>query len=568
MLVPSQLAGSAPSGVPQHWHDIDWCRVQQNVRAMQIRIAKACREGNWRRVKALQRMLTRSRSARYLAIRRVTENQGKRTAGVDRVLWDTPDAKWKAANGLKRHGYKPRPLRRVFIPKSNGKERPLGIPTMTDRAMQALYLLALAPIAETTGDPNSYGFRIERSTADAMGQLFVCLSKKASAQWVLEADIKGCFDHINHDWLTENVLTDKEVLRKWLKAGVIHKGQLQATNAGTPQGGIISPTLANLVLDGLEAQLKQHLGVTKAKKLKINVVRYADDFVITGSSKEMLENEIKPWVEQFLAVRGLQLSPEKTHVVHIEEGFDFLGWSFRKYNGKLLIKPSKKNVGAFYRKVKDVIDTNRMATQHYLIGLLNPILKGWALYHQPVVAKQTYSRLDHLLFRAVWRWAKRRHPKKSLEWVKKKYFRTRESKDWIFATTVVEENGSIRTVELYSLASTPIERHKKVSGEYNPFDPSMEEMGEKLRMARMLKKLKYRKQILSLFQSQNGLCPLCKGSITKVTGWHDHHIIHRSQGGRDTLDNRVLLHPVCHQQLHSRGLTVNKPAPQGVLLKT
>ncbi|RDS92491.1 group II intron reverse transcriptase/maturase [Pseudomonas fluorescens] len=568
MLVHSPMAVSAPSGAPQHWHDIDWCRVQRNVRAMQIRIAKACREGNWRRVKALQRMLTRSRSARYLAIRRVTENQGKRTAGVDRVLWDTPDAKWKAANGLKRHGYKPRPLRRVFIPKSNGKERPLGIPTMTDRAMQALYLLALAPIAETTGDPNSYGFRIERSTADAMGQLFVCLSKKASAQWVLEADIKGCFDHINHDWLTENVLTDKEVLRKWLKAGVIHKGQLQATNAGTPQGGIISPTLANLVLDGLEAQLKQHLGVTKAKKLKINVVRYADDFVITGSSKEMLENEIKPWVEQFLAVRGLQLSPEKTHVVHIEEGFDFLGWSFRKYNGKLLIKPSKKNVGAFYRKVKDVIDTNRMATQHYLIGLLNPILKGWALYHQPVVAKQTYSRLDHLLFRAVWRWAKRRHPKKSLEWVKKKYFRTRESKDWIFATTVVEENGSIRTVELYSLASTPIERHKKVSGEYNPFDPSMEEMGEKLRMARMLKKLKYRKQILSLFQSQNGLCPLCKGSITKVTGWHDHHIIHRSQGGRDTLDNRVLLHPVCHQQLHSRGLTVNKPAPQGVLLKT
>jgi len=568
MLVPSQMAGSAPSGVPQHWHDIDWCRVQQNVRAMQIRIAKACREGNWRRVKALQRMLTRSRSARYLAIRRVTENQGKRTAGVDRVLWDTPDAKWKAANGLKRHGYKPRPLRRVFIPKSNGKERPLGIPTMTDRAMQALYLLALAPIAETTGDPNSYGFRIERCTADAMGQLFVCLSKKVSAQWVLEADIKGCFDYINHDWLIANVPTDKEILRKWLKAGVIHKGQLQATDAGTPQGGIISPTLANLVLDGLESQLKQHLGVTKAKKLKINVVRYADDFVITGSSKEMLENEIKPWVEQFLAVRGLQLSPEKTHVIHIDEGFDFLGWNFRKYNGKLLIKPSKKNVLTFYRKVKDVIDSNKMATQHYLIGLLNPILKGWALYHQPVVAKQSYSRLDHVLFRAIWRWAKRRHPKKSLEWVKKKYFRTRESRGWVFATTVVEENGNIRTVELYSLASTPIERHKKVSGEYNPFDPSMEEMGEKLRMARMLNKLKYRKQILSLFQSQKGLCPLCNGSITKVTGWHDHHIVHRSQGGRDTLDNRVLLHPVCHQQLHSRGLTVNKPAPQGVLLKT
>ncbi|MCY1262423.1 group II intron reverse transcriptase/maturase [compost metagenome] len=563
MIEHSQMAVPALSGTPQQWHDIDWCRVQRNVRAMQVRIAKACREGKWRRVKALQRMLTCSRSARYLAVRRVTENQGKRTAGVDRVLWDTPDAKWKAANGLKRHGYKPRPLRRVFIPKSNGKERPLGIPTMTDRAMQALYLLALAPIAETKGDPNSYGFRIERSTADAMGQLFVCLSKKVSAQWILEADIQGCFDHINHDWMLANVPTDKAILRKWLKAGVIHKGQLQATDAGTPQGGIISPTLANMALDGLETQLKQYLGVTRARKLKINVVRYADDFVITGNSKEVLESEIRPWVEQFLAVRGLQLSPEKTHIVHTDQGFDFLGWNFRKYDGKLLIKPSKKNVKAFYHKVKEVIDANKMAKQEYLIRLLNPILKGWALYHQPAVAKQAYSRMDNLLFYALWRWAKRRHPNKSLQWIGKKYFRTQGSRSWVFATTMLEENGTKKEVALYSLASTPIERHRKVSGEYNPFDPSMEEMGEKLRTAQMLKKLKYRKQILSLYQSQKGLCLMCKQPITKETGWHDHHIIHRTHGGRDTLDNRVLLHPICHQQLHSRGLTVNKPAPQG-----
>ncbi|SEO21287.1 group II intron reverse transcriptase/maturase [Pseudomonas sp. NFACC39-1] len=563
MKVHSQPAVSAPSGVPQQWQDIDWCRVQRNVRGMQLRIAKACREGDWRRVKTLQRMLTRSRSARYQAVRRVTENQGKRTAGVDRVLWDTPDAKWKAADGLKRHGYKPRPLRRVFIPKTNGKERPLGIPTMTDRAMQALYLLALAPIAETTGDPNSYGIRIERSTADAMGQLFVCLSKKVSAQWVLEADIKGCFDHINHDWLITNVPTDKVVLRKWLKAGVVHKGQLQATDAGTPQGGIISPTLANMVLDGLESQLKLHLGVTKAKKLKINVVRYADDFVITGSSKEMLENEVKPWVEQFLAMRGLQLSPEKTHVVHIDQGFDFLGWNFRKYDGKLLIKPSKKNMKAFYRKVKEAISTNKTAKQEDLIRRLNPMLKGWALYHQPVVAKKAYSRMDNSIFHALWRWAKRRHPNKSLEWVRRNYFQAHESRSWVFATTKLKADGTKILAPLYLLASTPIERHRKVSGEYNPFDPSMEEMGEKLRMERMLKKLKYRKQIVRLFQGQRGLCPLCKQPITKVTGWHDHHITQRSHGGGDTLDNRVLLHPVCHQQLHSRGLTVNKPAPQG-----
>ena len=561
----SQQAGSALSGAPQQWHDIDWCRVQRNVRGMQVRIAKACREGEWRRVKALQRMLTRSTSARYLAVRRVTENQGKRTAGVDRVLWDTPDAKWKAVQGLKQRGYQPRPLRRVFIPKTNGKERPLGIPTMTDRAMQALYLLALAPIAETTGDPNSYGFRIERSTADAMGQLFISLSKKASAQWVLEADILGCFDHINHDWLIASVPTDKAVLRKWLKAGVVHKGQLQATDAGTPQGGIISPTLANMVLDGLESQLKQHLGVTRAKKLKVNVVRYADDFVITGDSPELLESEVKPWVEQFLAVRGLRLSPEKTQIVHIDQGFDFLGWNFRKYNGKLLIKPSKKNVKAFYRKVKEVIDTHKTARQEDLIRLLNPMLRGWALYHQSVVAKQAYSRMDYRVFLKLWRWAKRRHPNKSLEWIRKKYYQTQSEQNWVFATTLMDESGAKRDVGLYSLASTPIERHKKVSGEYNPFDPSMEEMGEKLRMERMLKKLKYREQILRLFQSQKGLCVLCNQPITKETGWHDHHIIYRSQGGGDSLNNRVLLHPICHQQLHARGLTVCKPAPSGAL---
>jgi RNA-directed DNA polymerase len=294
--------------------------------------------------------------------------------------------------------------------------------------MQALHLLGLEPVAESTSDPNSYGFRRDRSTADAMSQIFVCMSQKASAPWVLEADIQGCFDHINHDWLVSRVRMNKTILRRWLKAGVVHKGQLTPTEKGTPQGGIISPTLANVTLNGLESDLLTHLGAKlgkmKAEKLKINVVRYADDFVITGISKEVLETEVRPWIEEFLAQRGLRLSPEKTRVTHIEKGFDFLGWNFRKYGGTLLIKPSRKNAKALYDKVAEVIKSHLMVKQVVLIEKLNPILRGWAQYHQPVVAKETFSKMDSLIHWRLTRWARRRHPKKSPMWCFQKILET------------------------------------------------------------------------------------------------------------------------------------------------
>ncbi len=559
----TQNIGSVRSHAPDNWHAIDWRRVERNVRAMQLRIVKAIQEGDHRRARALQRSLTRSFSAKALAVRRVTENKGARTSGVDKELWDSPAAKQEAVGRLKKRGYRPMPLRRVYIPKANGKERPLGIPTMLDRAMQALHMLALEPVVETQSDPNSYGFRTNRSTHDAMGQLFVSLSQKASAEWVLEADIKGCFDHIGHDWLLRNVPMDSEVLEKWLKAGVVHKGQLQSTDEGTPQGGVISPTLANVTLNGLESGLKAHLGAhygkTKAQKLKINVVRYADDFVITGISKEILENEVKPWVEAFLAQRGLQLSAEKTRIVHIEEGFDFLGWNFRKYSEKLLIKPSKKNVQAFYRKAKEAISGHKTVRQKDLIRLLNPMLRGWANYHRPVVAKEAFSRMDHLLFRAIWRWAKRRHPKKNAKWVRKKYFRSEGNRNWMFGTTVHKEDGTQKKLALYTLADTAIRRHKKVKGSYNPFDPADELYGEALRKERMLDSMQHRKQWVSLFRQQNGLCALCGCKITRDTGWHDHHLVYKVRGGSDALSNRVLLHPVCHAKVHNQSLTVVKP---------
>ena len=554
---------SASSREPQDWHAIDWHRVEQFVRTTQQRIAKATLDKDWRRVKALQRSLNHSFSARALAVRRVTENQGKRTAGVDRQLWDSPALKRAAIGRLKQQrGYKPKPLRRVYIPKANGKERPLGIPTMLDRAMQALHLLGLEPVAETTSDPNSYGFRRNRSTADAMGQIFVTTSQRSAAAWVLEADIRGCFDHINHEWLVRQVPMNKTILRKWLKAGVVHKGRLSPTEEGTPQGGIISPTLANMCLNGLETDLKAHLvakyGKTKAKGLKVHVIRYADDFVVTGISREVLETEIKPWIEAFLAQRGLQLSPEKTKVVHIDEGFDFLGWNFRKYKGKLLIKPSKKNAQAFYRKVSEIVKTHLSTKQEDLIAKLNPILRGWARYHQPVVAKETFSRMDSLIYWRLVRWTRRRHPNKSHPWCKSRYWRRIKERDE-FAATVKKADGPLM-IKLLKLADTEIVRHEKIKGEYNPFDPVWEGYGEELRTKRMLKNMTYQYETSMLYINQNGRCALCAEPLEEGERWHDHHIVYKVMGGSDNLSNRVLLHPVCHRRLHALGLQVAKPA--------
>ena len=295
-------AVATPAGAVSHirvdWHAIDWQKVNSNVRRLQARIVKATQVGRWGKVKALQHLLTHSFSGKALAVRRVTENGGKRTPGVDGETWSTPEEKARGIHELRRRSYKAQPLRRVYIPKSNGKMRPLGIPTMRDRAMQALYLLALDPIAETTADPNSYGFRKERSPADAIEQCHTVLNVRRGARWILEGDIKSCFDRISHNWLLVNVPMDKTILQQWLKAGFIEGSVLYPTGEGTPQGGICSPVLANIALDGLERRLREKYpkATSKSRKAKVNLVRYADDFIITGSSRELLENEVKPLV--------------------------------------------------------------------------------------------------------------------------------------------------------------------------------------------------------------------------------------------------------------------------------
>ncbi|MDO9052592.1 MAG: group II intron reverse transcriptase/maturase [Gallionella sp.] len=554
-MTTAKLVVGAASGCEVDWHSLDWAQIHQTVKRLQMRIAKATREGRYGRVKALQWILTHSFSGRAIAVKRVTENQGKKTPGVDKVVWDTPELKAEAVMSLKRRGYQPQPLRRVFIPKANGKMRPLGIPTMKDRAMQALHLQALEPVAETKADPNSYGFRPMRASRDAAEQCFTALArKKRSALWVLDADISGCFDNIDHDWLLNNIPMDKVTLKKWLKSGFKWNGQLFDTDAGTPQGGIISPTLANMTLDGMEDALKERFGVknsARANRNKVNLIRYADDFVITGTTNEVLE-EARELMVEFLKDRGLTLSEEKTKIVRIEEGFDFLGWNVRKYDGKLLIKPAKKNVQTFLRKVRGIIKESKTAKQENLVRKLNPVIKGWANYHQNQVAKETFGKVDNVIWKQLWQWACRRHPNKSAAWVKSKYFMCDGLRNWVFGTTAEDDKGEKKFVKLVIASDTPIKRHVKIKGAANPYDPEFETYFEERLGLTMKESFKGRNRLLYLWYAQDGLCPNCGEKITKDTGWNIHHILPKAQGGEDKMTNLELLHPNCHRQVHSR----------------
>ena len=562
-MTAAMTAGAAFSDAV-HWPAIDWQKAHRNGRRLQARIVKAWQEGRWGKVKAWQHRRTHSFRGRVIAIKRVTENPGKRTAGIDGTVWDTPLKKAQAVNTRRHRDYRPLPLRRVHIPKSNGKKRPLGILTMTDRAMQILHRLALDPIAECHADPNSYGFRTERCTADAMRQCHTVLSNRGGARWVLAGDIKSCYDNLSHDWLLAKIPMDKRVLQKWLKAGLIEKSVFNPTEEGVVQGGPISPALANLALDGLEEKRRENYpkATAQSARAKVNLIRWADDFLITGSSKELLEQEVIPLVETHLKERNLELSTEKTRITPIETGFDFLGQTVRKYrNGKIIITPSAKNVKAFLTKIRHVIKGHKQAKAGHLIGQLNPLIRGWANYHRHVCSKRTFAKIDHAIFRTLWRWVRRRHPNKSRQWIKAKYFQSTDRRHWVFWGEARRWNGKTHRVQLVYAADVKIKRHIKIKGEANPYDPAWEMYFEHRLGVKIVDDLKGRRQLLHLWQEQNGTCPVCQQKITKLTGWHNHHLVWRSHGGSHSAKNRVLLHPECHRQVHSLGLDVTKPRP-------
>jgi RNA-directed DNA polymerase len=452
------------------WHSINWKKVARAVKSLQARIVKAVKAKHFHKVKALLQLLTRSFYGKLLAILRVTTNKGSRTCGVDKVLWNTPLRKWKGIEQLNVKGYKAKPLKRKSIPKKNGKFRHLGIPTIRDRAMQALYKLALEPIAETLADPNSYGFRPKRSCADAIRQCHTVLSQRKSAEWILEADIKGCFDNISHDWILQHIPLCKKVLTQWLKAGYLDKKHWFPTESGTPQGGIISPIIANMVLDGLEKAINLHAHhKPNSNPFKINFVRYADDFVVTSGNSEYLEQEIKPFISKFLADRGLELSAEKTMITHIKQGFDFLGFNIRKYRLKCLTKPKKDAVKSIYSSMCECVNNYKAVTQKELIRMIAPKIKGWANFFRHSCAKQTFSRLDNKVFKLLWKWAKRRHPNKGSRWIKAKYFKSKGKRHWVFSVT-----DKKKTSELPLFDATKIIRHVKIKSLSNPYDKEWE----------------------------------------------------------------------------------------------
>lgn len=547
-----------PTRTPCDWDQIDWGHCTQYVRKLRQEIFRATRGGDLSKVRTLQRIMLRSYENRCMAIRRVTQiNQGKYTPGVDKVLVETPKARGELVDLLTDYEpWKPLPALRVYIPKANGKQRPLGIPVILDRCVQAIVKNALEPFWEAKFEDSSYGFRPGRGCHDAIERIFNLASAKGNRRWVLDADIKGAFDNIDHDKLLEVIgnFPARELIRQWLKAGYMEEGVFHDTEAGTPQGGVISPLLANIAFHGMEEALGVRFKFPKNKPYaselhpkSVGLVRYADDFVVFCHTKEEAE-QAKEKLKAWFAKRGLTFSEEKTRITNLDEGFDFLGFNVRQYPSaksksgfKLLIRPSKKSVQKMKEKLKATFLDGHGMPVHALIMNLNPVIRGWANYFRTGVSARTFEQLDHWCFTYQRRWVVRRHPAKSWGWRRQRYWNKKRKKDkWVFGN---EE------VHLNKFAWVPIKRHTLVRRNASWDDPDLQEYWDdrKLRdLEAMVSKFKR-----DVAKRQGYVCPVCKDHLANGEEIHEHHLIPKSEGGGNELENYNLVHYYCHQAAHA-----------------
>lgn len=594
-------------GKKMNWHDIDFAKANQKVLDFQYRITLAYEDNDLNRVKQLQGNLVQSWSGIYVAVRTVTSNKGGKAPGVDGVLWTTKNDKEEAAILLKkltggRQYYQASPVRRVKIPEANGKVGSLDIPTMIDRAYQTLWSLALIPIAECIGDERSYGARPYRCAQDSLTYLWLILVPRKKQRdknpfsWVLDADIKKYYDNISHNWLLENIPMDKVILKKWLKANVEIKQNgnqtIVETNAGVPQGGPISPILANIVLDGLQKLieestqdivykiLKKEVRVDGKRKVerktsvKTYFVRYVDDFLIICKSKKVIEKKILPTVEEFLRIRGLELSSEKTKIISTKNGFDYVGFNVRmeKSDGSrhgvfLKIKPSKQKVKNFKAKVKAIIRKNTQSTR--LIQKLNPVLREWANYYSSVHSKRVFSTLDYYITGLLMKWAIRKYRGQNSGGkprIYSKVFEKIANDKWRFVTKIGK--GEVTSV-LIMMSKVPIKRHYISPDGKNPYYKSDREAFIKNKI-KNVKMRDVNRQVQKIAKRTGFLCAVC-GEILDVGNpsevLHTHHVLRKSHKGNDALTNLLVLHEECHMQVtHTKNETlIAKFKKQGII---